>query len=1072
MPNINIPIYTIRQGSLEVPISISYHASGIKVSETASWVGLGWTLNAGGAISRSVVGKSDEHGFFQTIVKSASQITESDFSFLKPFADGSGDYESDYYFYNFNGRSGKFLYKQNDHAEPFLIPKEPLSVSKDGESFWIVDESGTKYTFSQKERTEIPGPVVMEEMTSAYYLTSIISADGKDVVTFYYTQDNPYSDNTKTFTETIGQDSPQSGTITNGHHTTNWVTNGRTIYPQRLSEIRFKTGKLTFIADGTRSDILDGTRLAEIQIISKNTDGTYEGGPRKTFVFGEGYFLSSSDSRLKLTSLEEKDSQNGTLKKHKFFYDESMALPRRNSLAQDWWGFYNGQTSNSSLIASQLIGFEGAPYEVGGGSREPNGAAMKVGTLTKIVYPTGGYTEFLYEPHSYRGVKDSTVVVEALSGPPENATAYLEVIKPFMPQVTGWYILKTYCSDITDATNSEYSRVFLRKPGTTPYLVDHYHQPVEGESFAPHLYKDFHVFLQGGVTYEIGAMSKGSSNSTQYDGAAFARGTLSYPIQVENSGLIAGGLRIKEIRDYEMSGAAPITKIYKYGNGDGNGTLLVPKWGVSNGKQEVSIIVYHSSSDGTQTTCGAFGPIKRLLVSGTTALDLTALNGAPVVYEQVTVYENSATAPNGKTVHRFNVQEDEFTYADKAYNNGRWQMNDSWKGGDQLSEKAYLSNTNSIIQTDTSAYALFNSEQIIGTKIGWKTQAEGCTPSYISEEELFLRLYYFDVPFLSGIKKISLTGQKTYSTDDPVKFVETKTTYGYDNLTSNHQQLSLKTTYNSFGEVYETRYWYPADYDGSLDNISSLLANHIIGIPIKEETHKDGNIMSGQVKRLDNYGKPVEVHLYESATVKTASAHTGSVLVPAGYVKRMDISYDPTTQNLTSTQLKDNVKTSYLWGYNNVFPIAQITNGQTSQAFHTSFEDNGVTNAEAKTGLRVWSGLYALNLPAYAGDYELSYWQKTNSDKWRLIQETVTVTGSGQAINIGADGSVIDEVRLVSQGAKMITYTYDALTGMTSSTDVNNVTTYFDYDGFGRLKAVRDFNNNIVKTYSYHYKSN
>ena len=76
IPNIDIPIYTVTDGSLQLPISISYHASGIKVSEIASWAGLGWTLNAGGIISRSVVGKSDEDGFFETAVQNSSQITE------------------------------------------------------------------------------------------------------------------------------------------------------------------------------------------------------------------------------------------------------------------------------------------------------------------------------------------------------------------------------------------------------------------------------------------------------------------------------------------------------------------------------------------------------------------------------------------------------------------------------------------------------------------------------------------------------------------------------------------------------------------------------------------------------------------------------------------------------------------------------------------------------------------------------------------------------------------------------------------------------------------------------------
>jgi hypothetical protein len=63
VPNIEIPLYTIRSGQLELPISLSYHASGIKVDEIASWVGLGWTLNAGGVVTRSIVGGAMTWGF-------------------------------------------------------------------------------------------------------------------------------------------------------------------------------------------------------------------------------------------------------------------------------------------------------------------------------------------------------------------------------------------------------------------------------------------------------------------------------------------------------------------------------------------------------------------------------------------------------------------------------------------------------------------------------------------------------------------------------------------------------------------------------------------------------------------------------------------------------------------------------------------------------------------------------------------------------------------------------------------------------------------------------------------------
>jgi hypothetical protein len=59
-PNIDIPIYTVQEGPLKMPISVAYHASGLKVMEQSSWVGAGWSLNAGGMITRAVRGMPDE----------------------------------------------------------------------------------------------------------------------------------------------------------------------------------------------------------------------------------------------------------------------------------------------------------------------------------------------------------------------------------------------------------------------------------------------------------------------------------------------------------------------------------------------------------------------------------------------------------------------------------------------------------------------------------------------------------------------------------------------------------------------------------------------------------------------------------------------------------------------------------------------------------------------------------------------------------------------------------------------------------------------------------------------------
>src|SRR5690606_2470592 len=60
VPSISIPIGTISDGPLSVPISLNYHAGGNKLGDIASWVGLGWSLDAGGMISRSVVGYEDD----------------------------------------------------------------------------------------------------------------------------------------------------------------------------------------------------------------------------------------------------------------------------------------------------------------------------------------------------------------------------------------------------------------------------------------------------------------------------------------------------------------------------------------------------------------------------------------------------------------------------------------------------------------------------------------------------------------------------------------------------------------------------------------------------------------------------------------------------------------------------------------------------------------------------------------------------------------------------------------------------------------------------------------------------
>jgi hypothetical protein len=66
LPEINVPLHSIKLNGMEVPVSLNYDASGIRVLAAPTWVGLSWSLRIGGAIISVVNGVRDEypaHGY-------------------------------------------------------------------------------------------------------------------------------------------------------------------------------------------------------------------------------------------------------------------------------------------------------------------------------------------------------------------------------------------------------------------------------------------------------------------------------------------------------------------------------------------------------------------------------------------------------------------------------------------------------------------------------------------------------------------------------------------------------------------------------------------------------------------------------------------------------------------------------------------------------------------------------------------------------------------------------------------------------------------------------------------------
>ena len=133
LPNTSVALYTVQSKDLSLPISLNYHHSGIKVEEEASNVGLGFSMNMGGVITRTILGLDDlrEKGIpFHQI----PAVPETDTYFKNNVTDPlwgtpGVDTEPDIFYYNVGGLSGKFILASSSAFPLKGIPLDRSDVS-------------------------------------------------------------------------------------------------------------------------------------------------------------------------------------------------------------------------------------------------------------------------------------------------------------------------------------------------------------------------------------------------------------------------------------------------------------------------------------------------------------------------------------------------------------------------------------------------------------------------------------------------------------------------------------------------------------------------------------------------------------------------------------------------------------------------------------------------------------------------------------------------------------------------------------------------------------------------------
>ncbi len=157
---------------------------------------------------------------------------------------------------------------------------------------------------------------------------------------------------------------------------------------------------------------------------------------------------------------------------------------------------------------------------------------------------------------------------------------------------------------------------------------------------------------------------------------------------------------------------------------------------------------------------------------------------------------------------------------------------------------------------------------------------------------------------------------------------------------------------------------------------------------------------------------------------------------------------------------------------------SESSDGWSLQGYATSY--NG-TN----TGKKAYNGP-CQSPPMKGGTYVVSFWAKGSPDydggvtvngtsingldteKGSYHTLTVTIPDNSR-ITFNNGYCIYDEIRIYPENAQITTYTYDPVYGMITATDQKNKTTHYEYDDMGRLKYIRDFDDNIIESYDYHY---
>ncbi len=1011
---INVPICELPSRDLNIPVSLAYtSARGVRVQEYASYIGLGWQLNAGGCITRVVKSFPDEHpnGYLGTSLRgqqvaaagtnsSAIPTAIQGTSEAVPTADG----EPDMFFIRTPTFTARFVF--DEYGVPVFSSNAGLKIntynfynsSSYSSAFFIVyDNAGNRYEFTETERstTEIFGTSVT--FPSTWYLTRITNFNQRDEVTFSYITGNPYDDKHYTTTATFDYTCDRSDeTKTN----TTTITN-----PKYLSLAQSKAGQLFFNYATDRRD------HASHRLVSISRQTIY-GQNLQVYSFTHSYFGDPSSDpdvlrlrldNIKLAGNSPATSTPTTIKS--FTYNTSYNLPTRTSKAFDYWGYHNSIQSYQDPFTTPAL-------------RAASNGYAQANILTKITDITGNEINLSYELNSF---------LEA-GVPVSGGGLRITQIAKTLTTGDNVYTNYAYINESGQNSGQPYSTVYknLHVGGYQDYQVISENPAnvydLNGQFVG---YSAVKTIDQNGG-YSITKFTNFSDFPDLFSGGMTVPASISYSykrgIMKSNTVYKSNNDKVsEETHTYTSLNSTPLIKArainthyYYY-----HAKCCAERWlGVCVSQYESAVY--------SRTPTMYYHLVENYRLTQTVRKEYDQASQARFV-EKTTNYTYCPDMQLVQSITTFDSKGSTFTKTFYHANDTGIPMVTSPETP-VIAELVTANNVSQMIHETESKNSVILTQKHY--KYGKNTIINGS------------RIFPKEVANYRGSTLLSTTTTEYNEiyTNPVTSTVDggapTAIMYGYNEL----YPVAEVTNASSLYAAYQSTAVHDPVANGG--NFTTDYTGTItIGLG-----YASGSGMTTIFYSLSGPGGiSIQGYLCRSLGGASCGSYQSGVSynnMPAGSY----YLYVTTTSNSFPTPLPTSI----------VYP--KLLSTQQFEFYYQNFEEMGMGyTGFAHTGKKYYNATatpYAVNFATPNGRTYIIQWWNWANGKWTMNEQPYT----GPRTLTG----IIDDIRIYPTDAKMINYTYDPMVGKTGEIDANGSSTEYQYDGLGRQNVKRDKDKNIV----------